>query len=238
MESVATDHGWDVFSLTYRIDALSPLAVIFHQDARRQYVQLFQFLWQLKRLETGCLVRPPRPVARFIPLLRHHMLHCVLTLQSYLMFDVIECEWQNFQTRLTDATSLTMVLEAHDDYITALTRQVLLPRPIAELWTPLAHSIARFASVLRQLEQSSVSSLTQQQQIADKSDWGDSSAQEAYRDEWDRHKLRQQQVLEQIGLEYRQALDRFLQGIETQPAPLRYLAVRLDFNGFYSSSST
>lgn len=43
------DLGWDVFTLDYHVD--SPINTIFTPQAMQQYLQMFNFLWRLKRVE-------------------------------------------------------------------------------------------------------------------------------------------------------------------------------------------
>ncbi|CAG8733732.1 5679_t:CDS:2, partial [Racocetra fulgida] len=49
LESSFGEAGWDVFSLDYHVD--SPINTIFTPHAMQQYLQLFNFLWRLKRVE-------------------------------------------------------------------------------------------------------------------------------------------------------------------------------------------
>ena len=45
----SNDLGWDVFTLDYHLD--SPINTVFSPAAMHQYLRMFNFLWQLKRVE-------------------------------------------------------------------------------------------------------------------------------------------------------------------------------------------
>ncbi|KAM3589786.1 Microtubule-nucleating Tub4p (gamma-tubulin) complex component [Umbelopsis sp. WA50703] len=49
LEISPQDLGWDVFTLDYHVD--SPINTIFTPQAMQQYLQMFNFLWRLKRVE-------------------------------------------------------------------------------------------------------------------------------------------------------------------------------------------
>lgn len=121
----ADELGWDLFALAYHLDD-SPLRVVFTDRNLAKYLQLFEFLWQLKRVESrlsaawavqtkighasalralGAALdtRGPNvlePFLRNVAGLRHEMSHFVSNLHSYMMFEVLECAWDEFVNKI------------------------------------------------------------------------------------------------------------------------------------------
>ena len=102
-QSSPGDDGWDVFSLHYKVKA--PLNVIIHEGALTCYLQIFHFLWKLKRVEYSLSKGWCRdmnfvhvvqssfpslyPSLHASYLLRNEMIHFIANLHNYMMFEVI-----------------------------------------------------------------------------------------------------------------------------------------------------
>lgn len=139
--------GWDVFTLEYKIDA--PVDVVVTPTCSREYLKVFNFLWRIKRVEyalsdawrkymTGArgvlgdphvrnLVGEDWKVSRCI---LNEMLHFVMQLQYYILFEVIESSWNEFMTAIKrpDAT-LDDIIDAHRTYLSKITEKALLAPP-------------------------------------------------------------------------------------------------------------
>ena len=180
LEASPGDTGWEVFSIDYMIDP--PLSAIVHKKAHAQYRTAFQLLWRLKRVEwtlssgwkqqllfkhsKGAMngLNRLRSVMHRCSLNRARMLHVVTTLNTYLMFEVLETEWQSLQHKLlNNCTSLEDVIAAHDTYIGNLLQRALLTAPDDSLNMQLQHmlqSILRFCSLEDTMMADAMSALT------------------------------------------------------------------------------
>ncbi|CAG8501787.1 10373_t:CDS:10 [Ambispora gerdemannii] len=123
--------GWDVFSLDYHVD--SPINTIFTPQAMEEYLRLFNFLWRLKRVEYGLSdawrrqTTSARNLAEIEELKRdinssrvvcNEMIHFVYQLQYYILFEVIECSWDELVTDIEKKSGdLDSLIEAHNRYL-------------------------------------------------------------------------------------------------------------------------
>ncbi|CAG8720812.1 18621_t:CDS:10, partial [Dentiscutata erythropus] len=131
--------GWDVFSLDYHVD--SPINTIFTPHAMQQYLKLFNFLWRLKRVEHDLSsawrrnMSNARNMYQIEELKRdintsrlvcNEMIHFTSQLQYYILFEVIECSWDELVKDYTKSGDLDSLIEAHNKYLTNITTKVFL----------------------------------------------------------------------------------------------------------------
>ncbi|GES99979.1 gamma-tubulin complex component 3 homolog [Rhizophagus clarus] len=118
LEVSSGDLGWDVFSLDYHVD--SPINTIFTPQEMQRYLKLFNFLWRLKRVEhdLSSAWRRNTTSARSLYQIKEikkeinasrlvcsEMIHFVYQLQYYILFEVIECSWDELVTEIEIGTS-------------------------------------------------------------------------------------------------------------------------------------
>ena len=102
LEIQKDDIGWDVFSLEYHVDA--PINTVFSPAAMHQYLQAFNFLWRLKRVEYTLAsawrqwVKASREFTslselyqdiQYAQLTIQRMIHFIYQLQHYVLFEVL-----------------------------------------------------------------------------------------------------------------------------------------------------
>ena len=114
------DDGWKVFTLDYRIGGA--LDAILSESAMANYLQIFRFLWRIKRVENSLsslwqrTANTSHVLLRSVPevrgilhkcaLLRNEMQHVTSIFLSYMMYEVLETGWLLLQSNLAKATSL------------------------------------------------------------------------------------------------------------------------------------
>ena len=140
LEATSGDSGWDVFALDYHVDA--PISTILTQAAMHTYQKLFSFLWKLKRIEhaLACswrkqMAQPPhlRHIPQFAQdiqscfTLRSEMTNFINQLQHYILFEVIECSWEELSTHLSqNSGDLDQLIHAHNRYLNGIVTKALL----------------------------------------------------------------------------------------------------------------
>jgi gamma-tubulin complex component 3 len=155
------DDGWKVFTLNYQVRA--PLNAVLHETAMANYLQMFRFLWRLKRVSHATSSLWERtvktndvldglpgvgPVRHRCQLLRHEMQHFVSNLMSYSMFEVLESSWEVLQRAIAEAADLDAVIAAHDEYQRYIMEATLLgPGEDEERLRKMLHNL--FDVVLR-----------------------------------------------------------------------------------------
>lgn len=147
------DIGWDVFTLEYKVDA--PVDVVVTASGSRDYLKIFNFLWRVKRVEYALNVTWRRCITGARGVLRDvddklgkdwktarcaiaEMVHFVVQLQYYILFEVIEASWEQLQKAISkpDCT-LDDVITAHAKYLKSITRKGLLGRGHMEFTSQL-----------------------------------------------------------------------------------------------------
>ena len=114
------DDGWKVFTLDYRVGGA--LDAILSESAMANYLQVFRFLWRIKRVENSLsslwqrTANTSHVLLRSVPeirgilhkcaLLRNEMQHVTNIFLSYMMYEVLETGWLLLQSNLAKATSL------------------------------------------------------------------------------------------------------------------------------------
>lgn len=101
LEIQKDDLGWDVFTLDYHVDA--PINTVFSPNVMLQYLQIFNFLWRLKRVEHTLSAswkmwgKASREFASLVDLQQdlhiaqstiQRMIHFIYQLQHYVLFEV------------------------------------------------------------------------------------------------------------------------------------------------------
>ena len=144
---------WDIFLLEYKVP--DPVLAVVHPEAMEQYKRMFLFLFGLRKVEfllnltwreSAVLQHALQATAQYngldaancpeyaksIVLLRHismtrqAMIHFVVNLKSYLMFEVLEGEWKELLRTMREAETLDEAIEAHDGYLDGVCRKSLL----------------------------------------------------------------------------------------------------------------
>ncbi|RKP25210.1 Spc98 family-domain-containing protein [Syncephalis pseudoplumigaleata] len=242
------DSGWDVFSLEYTVE--QPITTVFKRSAMNQYRQLFQFLWKLKRVEHTLSkawhrqmtsVHTLRQAAALEKELRYcniqcsEMVHFIYQLQYYILFEVLECSWEELHKFIREkADDLDLLIQAHDRYLLNITNKALLAvspardQIYSEAWTAIKRR--------RAVRQTAIERTSRGQ-------WGIQPEDEADDDAIPTFMAVQLPPL-------RQALDKVMHEYKTQTTALigmladhpdmnfKSLAFRLDFNEHYRKSTS
>jgi gamma-tubulin complex component 3 len=132
--------GWDVFSLSYQ--TRGPIGTILTTVCMEKYSKLFQHLWRSKRMEyllTGIKKDQMKRQRIFLPhipkmkilyhqnfFLLQEMTHFLQQMQYYIEFEVIECSWSEFTSRLKSSMDIDQVVEAHESFLKVIYSRALL----------------------------------------------------------------------------------------------------------------
>ncbi|CEP14067.1 hypothetical protein [Parasitella parasitica] len=143
LEIQKDDLGWDVFSLEYHVDA--PINTVFSPTAMHQYLQAFNFLWRLKRVEYTLAsawrqwVKASREFTtlpdlhqdiQYAQMTIQRMIHFIYQLQHYVLFEVLECSWDKLETFIENkSVDLDSIIAAHTKYLQEITEKGFLSGP-------------------------------------------------------------------------------------------------------------
>ena len=150
MKPLEDETGWDVFSLEYKLCA--PLTTIFSDREMGRYSRAFTFLWKLKRAEyTLCeLWKSMKPtvasrlqreglggnIGRALEVeqgrcqrVRQSMHALISEVQYYVMFEVLEPSWNEFERKLSGSVAdddLDSIIASHENYLNSVIEKALL----------------------------------------------------------------------------------------------------------------
>ena len=155
----ATDDNrtiFDIFMLDYLVP--DPVLSIVHKHAMERYKMVFSLLFRLRNIEfmlnytwrqsatiqhalqnsaqyTGIDTSSNAGYARAtfllrnISILRQSMIHLIVNLKSYLMFEVIEGGWRKLESVIHEASTLDEAIKAHDGYLDSIIRKAMVRVP-------------------------------------------------------------------------------------------------------------
>lgn len=254
------DIGWDVFTLDYRVE--QPLdTVILDKAATKEYLRVFNFLWRIKRVSFA-LNRTWRKMATmersgrlYIRLDSHNggdddstielasyihelwkvvrattgeMLHFINELQYYINYEVIETSWVQLQRDLTERyLSVDEIISVHREYLARITYKGLLGG--GELYMGELHEILKNILSFRACVEG-LHDITNRYN----SGAANTSASGSGADE--KRVLNIGGLIREIRVGFEDTVERLVAQLNKQEdGEMRFLGVRLDFNGFYSS---
>ncbi|KAG0332525.1 Gamma-tubulin complex component 3 [Podila horticola] len=260
------DSGWDVFSLDYHVD--SPINTILTPVAMHQYLKMFNFLWRLKRVEYALSsawrrqttsARAIRPILELVPELHHcrivcsEMIHFVYQLQYYILFEVLECSWDELlKTIENNTTDLDSLIEAHSKYLRDVSSKGLLaashdvnmmPRLLELLATILDYKVAQ-----DNLYNYALAEIERRERLAQTADrrtrhgqWGltdqDDTLDRIPDEQFEELVPGLLRTLNEYSMQFKRELSELLIALsEDGDSDLRFLSFRLDFNEFYLGS--
>ncbi|KAI8967046.1 Spc98 family-domain-containing protein [Mycotypha africana] len=241
LEFQRDDIGWDVFTLEYHVD--TPINTVLNPEAMKKYLQIFYYLWRLKRVECTLSLawrqwfKARRDFQNLINIQQdihstqitiQYMVHFVYQLQHYILFEVLECSWNKLETFIENKSiDLDSVIAAHDDYLSEILEKGFLSSTKGEEFAPrlktILECILNYKIVLDNLHNFAT---TISARVAN-----DNSSNRVSMEKLRR--IRDQQ--EKMEDDFRKQVLHFLRLLRAyHDEDLRSLATRLDYNDFYA----
>ncbi|EAL21609.1 hypothetical protein CNBC6460 [Cryptococcus deneoformans B-3501A] len=249
--------GWDCFALQYKVEA--PLNAVLDHRAMGDYDRLFNHLWRLKRVEVVLTqnwmrVTSGSKVYERVPGLNndwHHcrivqaeMVHFLRQLQAFCQLEVIECSWADLIEFTTKREGdLDALITAHRKYLSRVVRKVLLlsaKRDKEEILLDLVRDalelILQFKDAMDDLYAWSLGEATRldRQRDASRGLYTPSTSSD--------DPTRSEEQLQSIRIRIRECSNSFQHRVVSivhmagahADLDVRFLAIRIAFNGHYS----
>ncbi|KAG0715937.1 Gamma-tubulin complex component 2 [Chionoecetes opilio] len=150
--------GLEGFSLGYKVTW--PLSLVLDKKTIACYQMIFRHLFYCKHVERLlCRVWVSNKVAKSFPLsasrtytaafaLRQRMLNFIQNIEYYMMFEVIEHNWQTFINKMQKVDNVDDVLAFHNDFLSGCLKDCMLTSPellrIISKLTSICVSFANF----------------------------------------------------------------------------------------------
>ncbi|XP_069970963.1 gamma-tubulin complex component 2 isoform X4 [Penaeus vannamei] len=131
--------GLQGFSLGYRVTW--PVSLVLDRKTIACYQMIFRHLFYCKHVERLlCRVWVSNKVAKSFPLsasrtytaafaLRQRMLNFIQNIEYYMMFEVIERNWQTFINKMQKVENVDEVLAFHNDFLSGCLKDCMLTSP-------------------------------------------------------------------------------------------------------------
>jgi len=182
------------------------------------------------------------------------MNHFIENLTSYMMFEVLECAWDDLLKAIQRAENLDQVIDAHESYLQqildrALMSEAMMKAGVLKRVGDIFSLIIIFGRVQGRLHESLELELLQQKQFekmtqsrSKQGKWGTSGEEELKKES--RDKLVPIKIVNEftkevseLAVKYHELSQAFLLSLLNHPSTdLRFLRLRLDFNYFYERS--
>ena len=237
-----------------------------HKVALNKYRSIFHLLWRLKRVEwtlagawkqllvfshvKGSLdgSRRLQKVLHRCSLNRARMLHVVTTINTYLMFEVLDSEWQALLDKIsTKVRSLDDLIAMHDTYLDKIMQRALLTANDEALFLQLQtmlQAVLRFCALEETLVADAMAALARKQsrEVAgrDKGQWANTSALSTSEDpdSYDGVPAYVVHRIDEAVREYSAQFDALMKMLEVQGDSVSdmnaFLVLRLDFNEYHA----
>ena len=255
-KSMETEVGWDIFTLSYMTKG--PIGTILTPECMATYSKLFKHLWRSKRMEyvLSSLWRVHMSNYRninTIPGLRQiyhqnymliqEMTHFVQQMQYYIEFEVIECSWHEFISRINNSQDVDQLVDAHQWFLLQVFNRSMLDPASEGLNSQLRsiyEGVVEFHKKLNHLDVHVTKEVMIRKKMADKKAG----------DPIDPHELQERRQFESDYLPdfnfkyqtasrtYQTMVQQFLILLADHPdEDMKFLSIRLDFNEHYKKKN-
>eukprot|EP01039_Chlorochromonas_danica_P001201 gene1202-1311_t len=274
LEANVGDTGWEIFSLDYQIAI--PLNSIVHPQAMAKYRIAFHMLWRLKRVEwslsnawkdlvnlSHMIDRESHSSQSLLPrshvndvkrvlhrcnLNRSCMMHVIINLSEFLMFEVLETAWVRLKEDLDKSRSIDDLILAHDRYLDEILDKALLSPTHEALQLQIQQVmqlILRFCSLEESLVADTLAAIARKK-LASGAFAGNSAAQGQTNRQRELALTIQQETIplhlvsriDETVKEYSAQFDVLMTMLKEEGEKsgeiLRYLTFRLDFNDYHT----
>ena len=262
-EPSSRDTGWDVFCLDYHIP--SPVNVVITENSMKCYMRVFNFLFKIKRIQYTLdktwqnhssdyhtVKNVPKVPAMLhkCHLLQNEMVHFVNNIHLYIMLEVLQSSWKSISKKMQKATDLDSMISAHDKYLRNIVKNCLLEkesmkiRVILERIFDIIYSFCGIEKRLYKIAMEEVVRIQAQKRRIEESERKGTWCEDLEDEEVSSIRLVAQftpplKELAEVSDQYKRLVGEFLSTIKNEYQrfeSLQLLALRLDFNKFYTKS--
>ena len=137
------DSGWDIFCLEYNVDL--PLKIIFNSKLLKDYQKIFLFFWKIKHIKFGQInhiwkkmkklndnfgyISSKNFIKKTLKLSIHfnqEIVHFISNLHNYFALEVLETQYKNLKNELTKINNLDELIKKHKQFVDNIKDQCLL----------------------------------------------------------------------------------------------------------------
>ena len=248
LDANAGDTGWDIFILEYNVEV--PLTCIFTKNLLKEYQKLFFFFWKLKRLEysqnhqiwrkfmtyshslKNYFDFSMRKVIQRSMLFNQQVIHFVSNLYNFFALEVLETQYKKMIENLSNLKTLDELILCHKNFVENIIKQSLLNQENSSLYKKIISIfdlIIRFRTALDVLTTSFLEiHYENNNNLDNNNDMFENSLNKNFSNEAAKQ-------ISNLFEEFKNNIIELIKNIEYFGKDnLKYLAMKLDFNNYYS----
>ena len=248
LDANAGDTGWDIFILEYNVEV--PLTCIFTKNLLKEYQKLFFFFWKLKRLEysqnhqiwrkfmtyshslKNYFDFSMRKVIQRSMLFNQQVIHFVSNLYNFFALEVLETQYKKMIENLSNLKTLDELILCHKNFVENIIKQSLLNQENSSLYKKIISIfdlIIRFRTALDVL---TTSFLEIHYENNNNFDNNNNDFENSLNKNFSNEAAKQ---ISNLFEEFKNNIIELIKNIEYFGKDnLKYLAMKLDFNNYYS----
>ena len=253
LKALPGDIGWDVFCLEYNIEL--PLNNIISSRNLLDYQKMFIFLIKIKRIEYSQNLewRKIMTYTRDIPSTQYpffkskikkslqfnqQIMHFIISLHNYLTLEVLETQYKKLIKQIHNVNSIDELISAHNEFVNNIKQKCFLDNKNNNNILIYKKIISIFDIILRFRTAQDVLISTLLQKVNDLDEKEKSlNSQNLDEDENEiNYNNRIEESIKQISFLYEEFTNKIIELINNMNNfGLYYLAMKLDFNYYYSN---
>jgi len=254
LKALPGDIGWDVFCLEYIIDL--PLNIVITSRNILDYQKMFIFLIKIKKIEYSQNLewRKIMTYSHDLPNIKYpffkskikksmqfnqQIMHFIISLHNYLTLEVLETQYKKLIKNIYSVNSIDELINAHNEFVNNIKQKCFLDNKNNNNILIYKKIISIFDIILRFRTAQDVLISTLLQKITDL-DEGEKSLNSQNLDEEDEininYNKRIEESIKQITFLFEEFQNKIIDLINNMKnIGLNYLAMKLDFNYYYSN---
>ena len=255
LKALPGDIGWDVFCLEYIIDL--PLNIVITSRNILDYQKMFIFLLKIKKIEYSQNLewRKIMTYSHDLPNIKYpffkskikksmqfnqQIMHFIISLHNYLTLEVLETQYKKLIKKIHSVNSIDELINAHNEFVNSIKQKCFLDNKNNNNIIIYKKIISIFDIILRFRTAQDVLVSTLLQKISDLDEGEKSLDSQNIDDEEDEininYNKRIEESIKQITFLFEEFQNKIIDLINSMKnIGLNYLAMKLDFNYYYSN---
>ena len=255
LKALPGDIGWDMFCLEYTIDLL--LNIVITSRNILDYQKMFIFLLKIKKIEYSQNLewRKIMTYSHDLPNIKYpffkskikksmqfnqQIMHFIISLHNYLTLEVLETQYKKLIKKIHSVNSIDELINAHNEFIISIKQKCFLDNKNNNNIMIYKKIISIFDIIFRFRTAQDVLISTLLQKISDLDEGEKSLNSQNIDDEEDEininYNKRIEESIKQITFLFEEFQNKIIDLINSMKnIGLNYLAMKLDFNYYYSN---
>lgn len=259
-EASCGDVGWNIFMLDYKVSL--PLTLIFTKASMTEYQRLFVFFWHLKKMEftnnyfiwKKFMIQSHYQRSQFenlrylinqALLFNQQTIHFISTFHNYITLEVLETQTKRLNSKLKTVQSIDELISLHEEFISKVVEQSLLNKenhPVYSMIISIFNDIADFRLITSSLTENFQSYYIRIEELKRDNignEYYQNNDNDVYLSQFLNNITAFTNRLRPMFERFKLRISELIKALEVVgKGNFKYLAMKLDYNGYYSDLDT